>query len=166
MKYEVEFNLIKNVKRTIEAESVHDAIEKIRAFKDVSQLTDLGFDKVDIVDVELKTDNQRKFSYADELEKVLEKYPTLKDDLERTPNVECYKYNENWKGNRYHTDAISGYMEWNELLQTGKTIIDWELMDEMEYNESILANASNNFTDFFDKGDLVLVILYGDAEEE
>ena len=166
MKYEVEFNLIKNVKRTIEAESVHDAIEKIRAFKDVSQLTDMGFDKVDIVDVDLKTDNQRKFSYADELEKILEKYPTLNDDLECTSNIECYKYNENWKGNRYHTDAISGYMEWDELLQTDKTIIDWELMDEMKYNESILANASNDFTDLYDKDDLVLVVLYGDAEEE
>lgn len=107
----------------------------------------------------------KPYSYADKVEEILEKYPTLKDDLERTPLVECYRYNESWKGNRYHTDAISDFMEWYDMLRADKIIVDWKLMDEMEYNESILANSSDNFSDFCEEDDLILVILYRDPEE-
>ena len=82
--------------------------------------------------------------------------------------VECYDTAENFRysGSRFHTDALGEYCEWADLIQTERVIVDWELMNEDDYNNSIEANSSGKFSDYYDKGDKVLVVLYGEAEEE
>ena len=82
--------------------------------------------------------------------------------------VECYETDEGFRysGSRYHTDALGEYAEWEDLIQTDRVVVDWELMDEEEYNQTIEVNASGKFTDYYNKGDKILVVLYGEAEEE
>lgn len=59
-------------------------------------------------------------------------------------------------GKRYgfHTDRI----EYVDEFEGNEEVIEYDLMDEELYNNTILANCNERFTNFFDSGDKVLVI--------
>lgn len=92
---------------------------------------------------------------------------SFKKDFLKARSIECYRTDENnfHEIDRYHTDNLGDYMEWGKLIRTNKVVVDWQLMDEQTYNNTIGANSSSKFTDYYDKEDLVLVVLYGDPEE-
>lgn len=54
----------------------------------------------------------------------------------------------------FHTDRI----EYIDEFTGDEEIVEWELMDEELYNNTILANCDSRFTDFYDSEDKILVI--------
>lgn len=67
--------------------------------------------------------------------------------------VEVYKTTCG-KADHFHTDnCIEVDYEEDTLVYM------WELMDEWEYNHSILANTDFSFDDIFDKNDKILVMM-------
>lgn len=84
-----------------------------------------------------------------ELQEMLDRYEGQYVD------VEYYQFNS--KRHSVHTDFIKN---WDCPQRDDKIdFIHSELMDEERYNESILANCSAAFTDFYNKGDKVLVVI-------
>lgn len=71
-------------------------------------------------------------------------------------NIEVYKFNSNNK--RIHTDFINYLEDYN----TEDEVEDYVLMDEEEYDTTILANSTEraNFEEWYDNKDAkVLVII-------
>jgi hypothetical protein len=69
--------------------------------------------------------------------------------------VEVYEFTD--KRHSIHTDSIRE-LDPNEYNDNSEVIAD-SLMDEEEYNNTILANTSTRFTDIYNKDDKVLVIV-------
>ena len=67
--------------------------------------------------------------------------------------VEVYKFTG--KRHSIHTDFIEEVEDYSEDAE----VQTHQLMDEDEYNSTIFANCSNQFTDIYDKSDKVLVIV-------
>lgn len=69
--------------------------------------------------------------------------------------IEVY---ESTDGKRsFHTDHISAVDD-SEWMNDDEAV-DYELMDEDDYNSSVCANSSESFGDSYEEGDKVLVIL-------
>ena len=96
---------------------------------------------------------------------ILEECHPFKKAFDMAINVECYQVDKDKHGNPFHSDALRNYMPWDSLIKTDNIVVDWELMDEQRYNETIDANTSSEFLEIYDKNNLVLVVLY-DTEEE
>lgn len=72
--------------------------------------------------------------------------------------IEVYAYR--YKGHNLHGDYIINVDEvYSEDIYLNKEAADYEVMDEERYNETILANSSMYFSDFFDVNDEILVII-------
>lgn len=95
---------------------------------------------------------------------IVKDYQNFAAALNAAAAVECYRRNPSWN-NKYHTDALGDSVEWDELVNSDLEIDDWELMDEVEYNATVLANTCTRFDELFNPGDKVLVILYTDPEQ-
>lgn len=64
------------------------------------------------------------------------------------------------KVHRIHTDFITSVdEEYHEEVYMDKNVLAVHLMDEEEYNRTILANASVYFDDMYESGDKILVIM-------
>jgi hypothetical protein len=64
-------------------------------------------------------------------------------------------YKDKW-GHKsgFHTDRIEELENWSEDAE----VLEYELMDEEAYNNSILANCGVSFTDMYEADDKILVI--------
>lgn len=70
--------------------------------------------------------------------------------------VEIYKKEvDNLNAIRMHGDFIKEVENYTGLEEVGH----WTVMDEDDYNNSILVNSCINFSDIFKKNDKILVIL-------
>lgn len=54
----------------------------------------------------------------------------------------------------FHTDRV----EFIESCSDEAEVLEHQLMDEEEYNNTILANTGERFTDFYDSEDKILVV--------
>lgn len=94
---------------------------------------------------------------------------TIKEVLERYKNeytdVEIYRFKapSKYYGGRIHTDTLE-YLNECFNVDYNKTFdLDEQLMDEDEYNNTVLANTGVYFTDMYNANDKVLVIILLDA---
>ncbi len=72
--------------------------------------------------------------------------------------VEVYAYID--KSHRLHSDYIVNVDgEYSEDIYLDKEAVDYEVMEEGRYNDTILANTSMYFSEIFDANDKVLVIV-------
>lgn len=80
-------------------------------------------------------------------------------------DYEVYRFTEPamyYRGN-IHTDTVQ-YIGDEVSVDYDKVFnLDCQLMDEEDYNNSILANAGEYFTDFYNAEDKVLIIVLLDA---
>lgn len=84
----------------------------------------------------------------------------LKNEISQSADVEVYNYTG--KHHSIHTDYIMDVdIDVTDYYIANPDEIDYELMDESEYNNTVMANTSDvDFEDFYgDKNDKVLVIV-------
>ena len=87
--------------------------------------------------------------------------PGFQDAFDAADDVECYE------GDSYHTDHITNYKTWSELMDTKNARIgNWQLMDADEYNSTVCANSADSFADTYFPDDKVLVVLYFIADDD
>ena len=68
-------------------------------------------------------------------------------------DIEVYRiYNSDRMG--FHTDRIQSVESYSE----NEEVIEFQLMDEEDYNSSICANTGSSFADFFEPEDKILVL--------
>lgn len=68
-------------------------------------------------------------------------------------DIEVYRnYNSDRMG--FHTDRIQSVESYSE----DEEVIEFQLMDEEDYNSSICANTGASFADFFETEDKILVL--------
>lgn len=80
-------------------------------------------------------------------------------------DIEVYRFTEpsTYYGGKIHTDRID-YIGEELTIDYNKTFrLDCQLMDEEEYNNTVLANAGEYFTDFYNPSDKILVIILFDT---
>lgn len=70
-------------------------------------------------------------------------------------------YGYRGKIHRLHTDFVYG-MDMDDIDPETAEVDDYEIMDEDVYNHTILANDSLTFSDFFEDGQLILVMVIND----
>lgn len=77
--------------------------------------------------------------------------------------VEIYRYNNPsmYYNGGIHTDSIE-YLD-NDIDYNKTYDLDCQLMDEDDYNNTVLANAGEHFTDMYELEDKVLVIVLLDT---
>ena len=75
-------------------------------------------------------------------------------------DYEVYRFTEPamyWRGN-IHTDSIE-WLEADKLNFDKKYELDYQLMDEEDYNNTVLANCGETYADMYDEEGKVLVIV-------
>ena len=93
---------------------------------------------------------------------------TLNEVINDNPNIytEVYEVHDNHGNDMYHTDNLgnmlydtdgNGDEYLNDILD--REVIDYEVMDEDDYNQSVLANACVYFKDIHEEEEQILVIL-------
>lgn len=87
--------------------------------------------------------------------------------IARTANhVEVCQYNDPQPHQRLHGDFIHATaFDSVDDLPDRDIMCDVEVMDEDEYNDTILANSDLSFEDIYDAGDTVCVIVLDWAEQ-
>lgn len=87
----------------------------------------------------------------------------IKKLAEKASCVEIYKYKD--KNHRIHTDYIDFHVDGIDNIddlpydKNNEVNADIELMDEEEFNKTILANCCISFNDMYEHNDKILVIV-------
>lgn len=90
----------------------------------------------------------------------------LREKARAANHVEIYQYNDPQPHQRLHTDFIHVTdFESVDDLPDRDIVCDVSVMDEDDYNSTILANGGIAFTDIYEEGETVCVIVLDYAED-
>ena len=109
------------------------------------------------------------YAYSEDPNRIRETNPVFSYNFNNADHVECYRYNDEYDGDKYNDAALDGQSEidWSELCALNNAVVvDFQLMNKDEYESTVMDGWTSSFTDYFEEEDLILVVLYATPGQE
>lgn len=109
------------------------------------------------------------YAYSEDPNRIRATNPVFSYNFNNADHVECYRYNDEYDGDKYNNAALDGESEidWSELCALNNAVVvDFQLMNGDEYESRVMDGWTSSFTDYFEEEDLILVVLYAEVDSD